>query len=251
MGFIDYDAASFEADKDKKIDKSNDGEPIYADSTEIRPDSGGNNSNSNNQSDDSDSQDETNAVRNRTAEKLVENIPEKPDTPSERLTELKKAKPVSKAYAKPKSENCNIKDFPRELMNEVRHLFPNATNNQDALSAFVLAHLDEYISVSETVDALVKDYNKTDPVVSVDERLHNLERQVSILVKGLTGLELGLSYIIYDRLGYRNNQPKDARSADMLESNRSGAVTDIVTRMREQANQMRKEENIKNGRPIR
>lgn len=248
MDFINYDEISLQT-ADSSKNSSNDGEAIYADSTEIRPEVGGGADNTNNVSDESDV--ESDNSRTRDAEKIAENIDKQSSTPLEQLKELKQKRSSPKSYAKPKSENCSIKDFPRELIQKVRYMFPAATNNTDALSAFVVTHLGENISISDTVDQLVSDYTKDDPIVSVDDRLHNLERQMLVLVKGLSELELGLGYMIYDRLGYRNVQPVDARSADMLESNRSGSVMDIIVRMREQSNQMRKQENIKNGRPIR
>lgn len=247
MDFINYDEISLQTQEPLK---SGDGEPVYADSTELRPDSGGN-SNEQDNKQDSEQNDINDNPRNKDADRIVENISKNVSTPSEQLKELKQRKTPPKSYAKPKSETCSIKDFPRELIQTVRYMFPGATNNTDALSAFVASHLDEQISVSDVVDNLVSEYNKNDPIVSVNDRLHNLERQMLILVKGLSELELGLGYMIYDRLGYRNVQPADARSADMLESNRSGSVMDIIVRMREQSNQMRQQENIKNGRPIR
>lgn len=249
MDFINYDEVSLQTSDTSK----NDGEAVYADSTEIRPESGGGGSNGQDTGQD-DNQDDIisdDNQRNKDAEKIVEHIDGDVSSPLEQLVKLKQKRPPLKSYSKPKSENCCIKDFPRELVQKVRCLFPGATNNTDALAAFVVSHLGEDISVSDTVDQLVSNYTKDDPIVSVDDRLHNLERQMLILVKGLSELELGLGYMIYDRLGYRDIQPTDARNTDMLESNRSGSVMDIIVRMREQSNQMRKQENIKNGRPIR
>lgn len=244
MGFINYDELSMQTKKndDKTV--------VYADSTELQPDMGG--SAENKTTDDSEDNVETNE-RLKNAQKIVENINTSAtdESPSEQLGALKQIRTRPKSYAKPRSDTCSIKEFPRELIQKVRAMFPGATNNTDALSAFVVTFLGEDISVSDTVDNLVAEYNKNDPIVSVNDRLHNLERQSRLLVKGLSELELGLGYMIFDRLGYRNVQPVDARNADMLESNRSGAVMDIIERMREQAAQMIKQENIKNGRPIR
>lgn len=254
MSNIDYESlllAQLQNDKqdntqDNTQDNKQDNNQDYADSTQLRPEDNQSDTQENTQGDANQVSSENNRVRS--AEDILNNINNYPSTPSD---ELKALKTRPKQYKKTQPENCYIKDFPRALMQKVRSLFPDATNNNDALSAFVITHLREDITVSDTVDALVENFNKNDPIVGVHERLRNLETQVSALVKGLSEIELGLSYIIYDRLGYRNVQPKDARSTDMLESNRAGSVTDIVSRLREQATQMRRQDNIKNGRPIR
>ena len=62
---------------------------------------------------------------------------------------------------------------------------------------------------------------------------------------------MAIAYYLFDRLGFRLNDANDARNIDMLESNKQGSVTDIVARMREQGEQMRKQDNIENGRPIK
>lgn len=242
MPGLDYDALWLE-----ELNKKN--ESNYADSTELRPEE----SNTENKKEEQIEDEQQKVIENdrlRDANKVIESVAQNPESVTEQITELKKQKPVAKS-SRVKSETCHIKDFSRKLMREVRHLFPDATNNADALMAFVVTHLGKDISISESVDKLVSDFNKDDPIVSVNERLRHLEQRTTAIANGMSEMELACCYIIFDRLGYRNVQPKDARSTDMLESNRTGSVVDIITRLREQTAQFKKQENIKEGRLIR
>lgn len=146
-----------------------------------------------------------------------------------------------------RSETAQIREFPRELLNLVRGEFPKSTNNQDALAAFVYVKLGKDCDVPDSVKELARSWEGDKTIENMEKRLHNLERQTAVLAAILQEVELGLSYMLFDRFGFRKDNPKDSRSADLLEP----GVTDMIFRLREQTKQYRQQESIKNGRPIR
>lgn len=191
--------------------------------------------------------------REKDGKRISQNIKFQPKTPSDMIDDAKQRRKKTSVKPSP-SENkgvCFIKDFPRELMNIVRRAFPDARNNVDALAAFVIVHSGENVFVNDDVQSLVDIYSSDDPILSISDRLSSIDKQSKDLKKLCFELELGLSYMIFDRLGYRTANSRDTRSIDMLESNKSGSVTDVIERLREQSVQQQKAENIKNGRPIR
>lgn len=149
---------------------------------------------------------------------------------------------------KGKSDCVQIRNFPRDLMSAVRSEFPNANSNVDALSAYVLLKTNADSScVSDDVRELVSKYDGDKTAENTEKRLEHLEKQSKEMMSLLKELELVMSYIAFDRLGFRRDNPKDMRSIDFLEN----GVTDVIERLREQTNQFKRQESIKNGRPIR
>lgn len=155
---------------------------------------------------------------------------------------------VVSSSKKSKSDYVQIRNFPRELMSAVRSEFPNAGSNVDALAAYILLKTNSDSGcVSDEVKELVSSYDGNKVAENTEKRLEHLEKQSRETLSLLKELELVMSYIAFDRLGFRRDNPKDMRSIDFLEN----GVTDVIDRLREQANQFKKQENIKNGRPIR
>lgn len=156
-----------------------------------------------------------------------------------------KAKNKSKTISKSKSF---IRDFPKDLLAVAKAEFPEASNNADALSAYIAVKSDVSVKgLSDSVQALVDAYEAPDYLQSINDRLSNLERQNAALVMILQELELGLSYLTFDYLGYRKEDANSVRDVNFLEN----GVSDLITRMREQAKQFRVQDDIKKGRPIR
>ena len=160
----------------------------------------------------------------------------------------KKKKPIDGAQTKKtRSDTVQIPAFPRELIAAVRKEFPMATNNTDALSAYVYVKTGRTCDVPDEIKELAKDWKGDNTLEMLENRLHNLERQSTGFMAVLSELELGVGYMMHDRLGFRRDNPKDARSANLLED----GVGDMISRLREQTKQYRQQENIKHGRPIR
>ena len=143
-----------------------------------------------------------------------------------------------------RSDDIQIRTFPRELMSMIRSEFPNATNNADALAAYVYIKSGKACAVPDSVKELAESWNGDKSLQNMDDRMTVIERQMRAFSVVLQELELGVSYMMFDRLGFRKDNPKDTRSVALLED----GVAEMMTRLREQTMQYRKQENIKAGR---
>lgn len=147
-----------------------------------------------------------------------------------------------------RSETAQIRDFPRDLLDIARSEFPQATTQTDALAAYVAVKSGEPVNnLSESVRELVKNYEGDQTLLDVETRMKNLETQVKIMSGVMQELELGVGFIIYDRLGFRTGNPANPRSVDLLE----GDMMDLITRLREQTVQSKQQERLRTGRTIR
>lgn len=157
-------------------------------------------------------------------------------------------KPTKKPDAEKQTGTAQIRDFPRSLLAIARAEFPDATNNTDALAAYLLAKSGRSnLDVPESVSELVKNWEGDKTLENMEKRMNALSGQMAIVMAMLQEMELLTTFIAFDRLGYRQDVATDVRSVDFLES----GVTDLMARLREQTKLLRKQDAIKNGRPIR
>lgn len=210
-------------------------------------------------SDDSDDADDMVPPRRPSAAGSSTGVPNPgsnpPKKPSESLGSRRKGPEEKKSTKKSKSDadkqqtgTAQIRDFPRSLLVLARAEFPNASNNTDALAAYVLAKSGRSnLDVPESVAELVKDWNGDKTLENMERRISALTNQVVVLLGLMQEMELLTTFIAFDRLGYRQEVASDIRNVDFLEN----GVTDLMTRLREQNRALRKQEAIKNGRPIR
>lgn len=200
--------------------------PEYRDSETLDPQTGGE------------------AVEEETAE--VDMIPPKREPKPVRKPQPKKKS--EKVVRKPRSNSdvAQIRDFPKELLAIARSEFPTAMNNTDALAAYVYAKSGGSVPVSDTIKELVSEWDGDHAVEDLSTRVGYLEKKSTEMMQLLEEMELLISYLLFDRMGYRKEQPKSLRSIDMLESD--GAY-DIMKRAKEQTRQLRKQRNIDDGRP--
>lgn len=149
---------------------------------------------------------------------------------------------------RPQTGTAQIRNFPKSLLAIARAEFPEASNNTDALAAYVLAKSGKTnLDVSDTVVELVKNWDGDKTLENMEKRLSALTTQNAVLLNMLQEMELVTTFIAFDRLGYRQDVASNIRSVDFLEN----GVTDLMERLREQTKILRKQEAIKNGRPIR
>lgn len=210
-------------------------------------------------------------VHSETSKADVRHVaPEKEQPVYEKSTELKSAKmgsndsvssnddveplrPRTKSKAKvgrksaSNSEFSQIRDFPRELILVAKREFPNATNNSDALAAYVYVKSGCTATVPDNIVELAKTWDGDKSAETIALRLTRLEEKSLRANQLLEELELLNSYLVFDRIGFRRDSPTGPRNIDFLET----GVEDVITRIKEQAKQLRKKISIKEGRPIR
>lgn len=134
----------------------------------------------------------------------------------------------------------------RNLLRVVKQSFPEASN-QDALAAYIIVKSGLDIQVSPAVDDLVASYNGNQQAVHIDKRLEHLEKQMQKLTSAVNEITLCVSYLVFDRMGFRNEDPSDPRMVNFLEN----GIDDLQTRLSEQAQQLKRQRDYQNGRPIR
>ena len=156
-------------------------------------------------------------------------------------------KPVALRRKRTVSGTVQIRDFPRELMVIARSEFPSSQSNTDALAAYVLAKSGKNADVPDVVRDLVSNWDGDKSIVNMEKRITAIEKQGFILLQTVEEMLLMLSYVTFDRLGYRKENPKSARDVNFLEV----GVADLRTRLREQSQQQRNQRAVRDGKPIR
>lgn len=222
-------------------------------------------------------QDETNSVDSQTAtddgqestaqaRKLPDAPEEKPDedvdvtvemqpggatTTRAAVTDVEKkdmtppARPRKKS--KKESPTTYLRAMPTALVNEARRLFPTASNNTDAVAAYISFKSGVTEGLTEDQLALVRGFKGEDPVVTVNERLSHLEKQTKGQNIVLNELELAIGFLIFDRLGYRRESANGPADVNLLEN----GVDTLIDSLRKYTTQYVTRENQRNGRPQR
>ena len=182
------------------------------------------------------------------------------DTGSDNTVELPPERPKKKVAGKQvvkksagrksriHSEYMQVRDFPRELIAYVRNEFPMATNNTDALAAYIYVKSGCSVSVPDSVKELAKQWDGNKSVESLSMKLEAAEKKLSDMAVLLDEMELLISFHLFDRLGFRKESPKDAQSVNLLEQD--GAYA-LMQRAKEQMRALQKQIRIREGRPIR
>ena len=147
--------------------------------------------------------------------------------------------------AMPGSDMANMR-LPRSLLNIIKTEFPSASN-QDALAAYILVKSGEDVSVSPTVDILVENYKGDKTVQNIDKRVEHMEKQLNEMRTMLNEVLLAVSYLVFDRVGFRNENPSDPRSINFVEN----GMADLQQRLSEQSVQLKQYKDRKKGRPLR
>lgn len=157
--------------------------------------------------------------------------------------------PKRKAAALP-GDTVQVPKFPKEVMKFVRQEFPDAKCNQDALAAYVYIKSGRAMTVSDDIKDLAKTYSGDKTIENMESRMKTLEDNIRALSKLAEETELALSLLLYDRYGFRQDSPSRPDNIDMLESGYNGVLA-VRERLRKSIALQKKQDNIRDGRPIR
>lgn len=144
-----------------------------------------------------------------------------------------------------------IKDVPSDVMNAVRRALPvNNSSKADLLSAFIYIFTNGDCEISENAMKIVEAYNASDSNLamskSIDERLSNLERMARRQGEMLQSVELCTCYNTFDR----RYGSKEKRVSPKDNEFREQGNLDMLHRLRIQAGDQRKIDDIERGREI-
>lgn len=168
---------------------------------------------------------------------------------SERRSSVKKqqrtVKRSSKQISSSDEEEC-VRRLPRSVMDALRRLFPNGGRKVDLLSAAIYIVTRGDCEISDKAMELVEEYNDGDRLVSIDERLAALERISRRQLDMLQAVELCTCYNTYDR----RYGAREARKGPSMTEFREKDNLDMLERLRAQARDQRKADDLAIGRQI-
>lgn len=177
---------------------------------------------------------------------------------SSQSTDVRQVK--RKADVKPRPENpkarvgdvaaikmASVRNLPAELVNEAKRLFPEATNNVDAVTVYMAYKSGISSALNKDQREMLKHVSDADPIVTLNERIEHIERGMTSMVALMQELELLSTFMVYDRLGFRVETPESPKDVNLNEN----GMKDMLARIRELARTVRLQEKYSAGRPIR
>lgn len=177
---------------------------------------------------------------------------------SSQSTDVRQVK--RKADVKPRPENpkarvgdvaaikmASVRSLPAELVNEAKRLFPEATNNVDAVAVYMAYKSGISSALNKDQREMLKHVSDADPIVTLNERIEHIERGMTSMVALMQELELLSTFMVYDRLGFRVETPESPKDVNLNEN----GMKDMLARIRELARTVRLQEKYSVGRPIR
>ncbi len=162
--------------------------------------------------------------------------------------ELPKRKPTVKPKSRrQKSEVVYLRNVPKSVAGEARRIFPTANNNTDAVAAYIAYKSGVRDGLTDTQLELLDTTEVVDPIVEQNQRIAHIENTMVNMSNMMRELETAMSYIIFDRLGFRRENPDAPRQANLNEP----GMTEMIERVREMSRQMHQQEKRRKGRPFR
>lgn len=188
-------------------------------------------------------------------EQDVEPVAFEPKRTSQKTSLSKHPKSAKKEVSKkPEIPDTSgtYRNIPSSVMRAIRAEFPDATNHTDALMAYLACHGSGL--VAERCDAsltpaqreLVKNWTG-DSYSAIVTQMEQLVSKFEKMAKTTEVIELLATYMVYDRLGFRNDNPRLPKETNLRED----GVVDLVMAAEEQAVGFQHEKRTIQGRPIR
>lgn len=168
--------------------------------------------------------------------------------------ESKNTTTKAKRRTKPETSSGKgiFRDIPSNVIKAVRAEFADATNNTDALMAYLACHGSGSVAerananLTETQQELVNNWDG-DSYSAVVKQLEELVSKFDRLSKKTDVIELLATYMVYDRLGFRSDNPATPRDTNLRED----GVVDVALAAEEQTVGFQHEKQTIQGRPFR
>lgn len=163
-----------------------------------------------------------------------------------------KKRPAGKSHQQTKvarvtSDTTQLRNFPKSLANQAKAMFPSATNQSDAIAAYMYVMSHGEFDVSDDVKVIAKSYEGDRTVENLEKRVSSMEKQLAEMLKMLNEIEILTGFTLYHRMGYSRANDTDTRHIDFLET----GMEDLLARIKEQTREKMKHDALTNGRPIR
>lgn len=177
---------------------------------------------------------------------VVSVVEKKPVEHLERKVE-ETPKPPKKQKRQSGAQGAHLRNVPHSVVTAARAEFPSASNNVDAVAAFVASRTGIYDDLTDEQCRLAKQSNREDPLVSVNKKLQAMEEMLAKQKEAIDELQLAVTYMLFDRMGWRRQNPKGPESVDFVEP----GVTQLAQRLHQQTKQVADIEHRRRGRPFR
>ena len=160
------------------------------------------------------------------------------------------------AQAKDKGDisMSTVREFPTELAQRIKKLFPAARTMGEALAAYVYLKEGEPedIRISSEIASVAKSYigDTVTPKDVQEELMKELLRMREMnnkAMRKLNSIELGVSYALFDRLGFRKLETLSPGQLNFLET----GIADLIQQLEKQSELKQNRDLQKSGRPIR
>lgn len=163
----------------------------------------------------------------------------------------RKIEEIPKSHKKQKrqsgAQGAHLRNVPHSVVTAARAEFPSASNNVDAVAAFVASRTGIYDDLTDEQCRLAKQSNREDPLVSVNKKLQAMEEMLAKQKEVNDELQLAVTYMLFDRMGWRRQNPKGPESVDFVEP----GVTQLAQRLHQQTKQVADIERRRRGRLFR
>ena len=184
-------------------------------------------------------------------------VPDKVTAGAQKLADAETiAKQTAKAHGKRiykeerlTSDTVTLRNVPKAILYECKREFPNAKTQTDAIVAWIVAHASsDFVaktapSLTEEQTELVQKWDMS-PDVFVERNLTHIVDLLNLLRRSVDTVELLGSYLVFDRVGFRKENPASPASINLMEE----GVIDTVIKAETQTGSMRNQRNIIKGR---
>lgn len=190
------------------------------------------------------------AVQEFSAEPEVQEVPE-PPVPEEPKEQAPVSRPpVPRRVSAPKAPTVTVQipGFPKSLMAMIRADIPAATNNQDALAAWVYIKSAGRADVDKPIKDLAKSYRgpaEEDILNTLLEKVTRIERASYVAANGVNDQHYLLEWLLLERMAAINSPRID--TIDFTQP----AFEQLRAMLRVKLQQVKNMQQARNGRPIR
>ncbi len=173
------------------------------------------------------------------------------DVKQEKQIEKEDTREQTRSKKSSSVETCQIRNFPKSLMKMIKQTFPDEPHTK-AVAAFVYANRDmeleiDYSDIPKDVIELANSIDKFKKISDTEKNIKRINDGIRQLNEASDDLKLALSYLVYDRSGFRISVPQRPSEIDFLEP----GVQEVTKKIEKTSDLIRKEKKYQEGRPKR
>jgi len=142
------------------------------------------------------------------------------------------------------SEIAFLRDFPKTIADFAKSKFPTAKSQSKAITALIYVTSGKAIDVDDEIKELAKTWSEEKNIEAVEERLIKIEQQHREQIKLVEEMRILMTYLLFDRLGFRRHNPMNPSGVDLSES----GMDDFTEAIKLQVTALRKRQAVKDGR---